>query len=156
MRYATLLLTPLLAACGGGGGDAAGEAGGRSTPPPVQTSELTGLYEAAGSQMCMITEASGAAAFGLVREAPNGSCSGAGDASRTGNRLRLTMAGDEECVIEAQIEGTQMTFPAAVPESCAYYCGAGATLAGTRLEKTGGTTQDAMRATDLAGDPLCG
>jgi hypothetical protein len=105
----------------------------------------------------MISEGSGAASFGIVTEAPNGgSCGGAGEAVREGNVLRLAMAGDEECAIEAQIEGTQVTLPASLPEGCAYYCGPGATLAGIAFEKTGGTVEDAMRTTDLAGDPLCG
>jgi hypothetical protein len=158
MRHAILLLIPLLAACGGGGGGG-GETAERDFRATVQTADLTGLYEARGeeqrSRICMISKPSGVAAFALVIERPNGSCSGAGDAVRTNELLRLTMTGDEECVIQAQIEETRVTFPSTVPESCAYYCAPGATLAGERFEKTGGTAEDAMRATDLAGDPLC-
>lgn len=158
MKQPMLLLIALLAACGRGDGD---ETLGRDSGEPVQTADLTGLYEARGeggqnSRMCMISEPSGVAAFGLVVETPDGSCSGAGEAMRTANLLRLTMTGDQQCLIEAQIEETQVTFPSTVPEGCAYYCAPGASLAGATFEKTGGTAQDAMRATDLAGDPLCG
>ena len=104
----------------------------------------------------MISERSGAASFALVAEASGGGCGGAGEAVRQGDLLRLTMGGDEECVIEAQIAGARVTIPGSLPEGCAYYCAPGATLAGTAFEKIGGTTEDAMRALDPAGDPLCG
>ena len=157
MNRPILLLFPLLAACGGGGG---GDTATRESRATVQTADLTGLYEARGeagqrSRMCMISEPSGGAAFALVLETPNGSCGGAGEAVQNGTEMRLAMAGDEECVVNAQIDGTLVTFPSNVSESCSYYCGSGATLAGARLEKTGGTADDARRAVDPAGDPLC-
>lgn len=108
------------------------------------------------SQMCMISDDSGVAAFAIATETPgDGSCGGAGEAVRQGNVLRLTMTGDKKCAIEARIAGTQVTLPPDLSEECAYYCAPGATLAGAAFEKIGGTAEDAMRATDLAGDPLC-
>lgn len=159
MKRAILLLILLLAGCGRRD---AQEAAGRGSREPVQTAELTGLYEARGegeqrARMCMMSEPSGAATFAIVTEAPDGgSCGGAGDAVREGNLLRLKMSGDEQCVIEAKIGGTRVTLPARLPEGCAYYCAPGVTLAGAVFEKTGGTAQEAMRALDLADDPLCG
>lgn len=176
---AILLVAPLLAACGAGGGvggeraqsdsgqgdagrgDAGqGDTGQGGARAAVQTTALTGLYEASGnaqprSRLCIISQPSGAGTFGIVVQGANGSCSGAGQAVRSNALLRLTMSGDEQCAIEARMEGPQVTFPSALAAGCAYYCAPGASLAGTRLEKTGGTRQDAMRATDLAGDPLC-
>jgi hypothetical protein len=164
MKRTILLLIPLLAACGGGEGEGGREEGARSdSRAAVQTADLTGLYEVRApeegkrAQMCMISSASGTASFGIVtRNAAGGSCGGAGQAAREGDVLRLTMAGDEECVIEARMAGTRVTLPAGLPQGCDYYCGPGATLAGASFEKTGGTAADAMRASDLAGDPLCG
>lgn len=169
MRFWILLLAPLLAACGGGGEETPGggsragvqTADGGGSPPAVQTAGITGLYEGPGegerrSRMCVVSEGSGAASFGLVVETPAGSCSGAGNAMRTGDLLRLTMTGDEQCTIEAALDGTSVKFPGSVPDACAYYCATSATLAGVAFEKTGGTAQDARRATDLVGEPLCG
>ena len=158
MRTAILFLAPLVAACGGGGGN---ETAPRAPRAAVQTAELTGLYDGRGtgsdgSRICMVSEGSGLTHFGLVIETPDGSCSGAGQAVRSGDRLRLTMAGDEQCVIEAQVRGTRVTFPSSVAPGCTYYCAPGSTLAGRLFEKTGGAAEDAMRATDLAGSPLCG
>ncbi|WP_170005636.1 hypothetical protein [Pseudopontixanthobacter vadosimaris] len=129
--------------------------------PAVQTATLTGLYQAAGqdrarSRLCILAPDPGNAAFGLVVQNAGASCSGAGEADRNGNSLRLTMAGAEPCTILASIDGTRITFPPDLPAACAYYCGPGGDLAGVTLNKTGGSTADAMRALDPAGDPLCG
>jgi len=161
MKAAILLLIPLLAGCGRGDGDGRDDASGAKAGKPVQTAELTGLYEARSesgqsARMCMVTQ-SGATSFAIVVETPGGaSCAGAGTAVREADRLRLVMAGDSDCAIEAAIAGTRVTLPAAVGQGCAYYCGPGASLAGVAFEKIGGSAEDAARATDLAGDPLCG
>ena len=156
MRSAGVVLMFWLAACG--------EGNRASAPDPrqaaVQTADLTGLYEGRGTdehkaRMCMIPRPSGDISFGIVAGTPNGTCAGAGEVTRDGNALRLAMTGDEKCVIEAKINGTRLAFGSSVPESCAYYCGPNATLAGAIFEKTGGTAETAMRATDLVGDPLC-
>ena len=159
MKRPLLLATILLTGCGEKGGD---RTPARETiKTAVQVASLTGLYEArvGGEQLaslCMISDASGAASFALVSDGPNGgTCGGAGKAIREGEQLRLTLAGDEQCVIEAKIKDTLVTLPQGLPQGCAYYCAPNATLAGAIFEKVGGTSQDAMRAVDLAGDPLC-
>ncbi len=163
MRKA-LILPLLLAACGTG--ESAKNAATEVSEAPearkaaVQTAELTGLYETDGprpSQMCIIDRRSGMSRFGLVVWSANDhSCSGSGEAVQEGGVVRLSMAGDEECVIEAAIQGTTVALPLTLPDGCAYYCGARAQMAGITFEKTGGTAEDAMRAADLVGDPLCG
>jgi hypothetical protein len=176
MRRAFVFLPLLL--CGCGARDSLGNNGSTSMPTAIpgttvnaatpaetpasaapQTANLTGLYETGAaprrSQMCMI-ERGGSARFGLVLwGAGNDSCSGDGTAVRQGDVLRLTMAGDSPCTIDARIEGTRVVFPASAPAGCAYYCGQGARLASVTLDKTGGGEPDALRAEDLAGDRLC-
>lgn len=157
--FASLLLLGL-AACGRSdppsGEDAAAPG---PAVPAVQTAALTGLYESddrPANQMCVIDSGVGNARFGLVVwGAELHSCSGVGDVVREGETLRLAMTGDEECAIDARIVGTQVSLPAQIPEGCAYYCGARASLANARFEKVGDTAEDALRATDLVGDPLC-
>ena len=162
MRKLLILACFLPAGCGGEGGQAGNETSNRVvTRPrggPVQTAALTGLYESAGSppsQLC-ITERGEAARFGLVtRRGGQAGCSGFGAATRSGATLRLVMAGDSACTIEARLEGARLTFPASLPSGCAYYCAPGASAAGTALVKTGGTREDALSAEDIVGDPLC-
>ena len=164
MRKLLLAVFSLCAGCGQGGGAPANDSANRAAaaparpPGPVQTATLTGLYESAGaapSQLC-ITEQGRAARFGLVtRRNGRPGCSGAGAAVRTGAALRLTMDGDSACTIEARIDGARVTFPASLPRGCAYYCAPGAQAAGAAFAKTGGTRDDAVRARDIVGDPLC-
>jgi hypothetical protein len=78
---------------------------------------------------------------------------GSGEAVRQGERLVLKMAGDSTCEIDARLAGGVVTLPASVPEGCAYYCGARAQFAARTLTRSG---DDATKARDLVGDPLCG
>jgi hypothetical protein len=128
-------------------------------PPTPQSASLTGLYEGGAgpqkNQLCIV-ENGKAAQFGLLVWGGNlHSCSGAGEAVRNGERLILSMAGDETCSIEAVLKGGKLMLPATLPAGCAYYCGARATLAGASFTRTGSTEADAKKATDIAGDPLC-
>lgn len=157
-RYFLALL--LVAGCGSqeeGGNQASAPA---DAPAISETGSLTGLYEGGNAgqpdQLCMLDEGEGPARFGLVVwGAENHSCLGAGEAVREGGTLKLTMAGDSTCRIDARIEGSRIVLPASVPEGCAYYCGARARFAERTLVRKGADAAAARKATDLAGDPLC-
>lgn len=165
----SLIALCLVAGCGaadpeGGNGAVALANGSSPGPTPVaqavRTSALTGLYEGAPGrqrdQMCVIDRGTGNVRFGIVKWGDNlHSCSGSGSIVREGSTLRLRMEGDEACEIAASIEGDTVTLPSSLPQGCAYYCGARARFDGGTLTRTGSTVQDAMKATDLAGDPLC-
>ena len=158
-RIGMLLLAASLAGCGENRRNRAAE---DHPAKPVQTINLTGSYvaKAKGAQharMCVIVDRSGEASFGIVSEnAKGGSCAGAGVIAQQGNSLSLRMAGEESCVIQADIKGTRVKLSQSPPQQCAYYCSPGATLSGIIFEKIEGTAGAAMRVTDLAGDPLCG
>jgi hypothetical protein len=160
MRKLLLPAALLAASCGQGGAPARNESTAAPVTPraPVQTATLTGLYESGStppSQLC-ITEAGRAARFGLViRRNGRPGCSGAGTAVRNGAILRLTMSGDSPCTIDAAIQGGRVTFPAGLPSTCSYYCAPGIVMGSTPFEKTGDTSEDALRARDSVGDRLC-
>jgi len=160
----TLFLLFLLAACGRGDPAAndqsapAGPSAGRSEPRAAAPakSALAGLYEGGSggqkNQMCIV-EKGGEAQFGLlVWGGAQSSCMGAGRAVRQGDRLTLTMTGDETCTIEASLKDGTVTLPAKLSLGCAYYCGARATFQAARFTRSG---DDVSKATDIAGDPLC-
>ncbi|HTU13180.1 MAG TPA: hypothetical protein VMG08_19990 [Allosphingosinicella sp.] len=162
MRKFSVLAIFLAAACGresGAPGDNAAATGGAPGPArgPVQIATLTGLYESAGpspSQLC-ITEQGGTARFGLVTRGNAGVlCSGAGTATRRGSTLRLVMAGESACAIEARLDGARLVLPA-MPRGCDYYCSPGGGAESVSFAKTGGTREDALRAQDPVGGPLC-
>lgn len=146
---------------GAGNGATAGPPIAAPAGQPAQTATLIGLYEGGEgprrNQMCMLQREGGPATFGIVTwSSGETNCSGVGRATRDGDRLRLAMEGDESCQIDARMEGRRVTLPDRLPSGCAYYCGPNARLSGAAFDKTGGSEQDAMRAVDLVGDPLCG
>jgi hypothetical protein len=164
----TLLLFLLLAACGrqdpaaNGQSAAAGPAGRESASRPApaasgdSSARLAGLYEggsgATKNQMCIV-EKGGEAQFGMLVWGANlHSCSGAGRAVREGDRLTLTMTGDETCTIAATLKDGRITLPESLPLGCEYYCAARASFAGAAFSRTG---DDVKAAKDIAGDPLC-
>jgi hypothetical protein len=151
----------LLAGCGDQAADNKAAAGATAEPAAAvaASSGLTGLYEGGEgpqkNQLCMVGEGD-KAQFGLLVWGANlHSCSGAGEAVREGERLSLRMTGDETCTIAATMKSGTIVLPGTLPEGCAYYCGARATLAGARFTRTGSTEADAHKATDIAGDRLC-
>ena len=128
---------------------------------PTSIASLGGLYEGGSGeprhQMCVVQGKGGEQRFGLVVWGGNmHSCSGSGTITREGDRVRLAMAGDSACTIEAGISGKSIRLPEEVPQGCAYYCGARADLGGAELTQTGTTRQDALKAKDIVGDSLCG
>ena len=136
------------------------EAQSDTSAAPTVLATLTGLYEGSGSeprhQMCVVKGQGGGQRFGLIVWGGNQhSCSGSGTVTRTGDRLRLAMAGDSACTIEASISGKTIKLPETVPGGCAYYCGQRASLRGAELTQQDTTEQSAMRAKDLVGEPLC-
>ena len=131
-----------------------------AAPAKRRLTRLAGLYEGGKGdpkhQMCILDERGGKQSFGLVVWGSNmHSCAGTGTATREGDVLKLSMAGDSACTIEATISGTTVTMPQAVPQGCSYYCGAQAKLSGAALTQVGTTEADAMKAKDLVGEPLC-
>lgn len=161
MRAIVLALFAVAACSGEGepGNQAGGNAAASGQTPGALT--LTGLYEGGEGerrdQMCIVPGEGTGERFGLVVWGTDmNSCSGTGIATRAGGTLRLAMAGDEACVIEAAIDGDAITLPSRLPSGCAYYCGANASMTGARLVQTGRTVADAGKATDLVGEPMCG
>jgi hypothetical protein len=164
-----LILLLVLAGCGrddpesgnrAAAPESAGPAAGRPRPSAAGAeARLTGLYEggsgAQKDQMCLV-EKGRETQFGLLVWGGNlHSCSGAGRAVREGERLTLTMTGDEACTIAATLEDGVVGLPGKVPLGCAYYCGARASLAGASFTRAGSGEAEAKKAKDIAGDPLC-
>ncbi len=172
MTRSVLVLLLLTAACGTSappagsenkmsGGGIAGSAPSAAPVPGASPTDLTGLYEKqsgeTANQLCMVAKGPDKARFGLVVWGSNlHSCSGAGEAARNGDRLVLTMDGESECRIEAALKDGVVTLASPAPAGCSYYCGARARFDGATFTRIGATRDEAMKATDLAGGPLCG
>lgn len=165
MRAILLLVAMLTAGCTAdqvpeenGAAEGSGQVADRLVTRPERLVRLTGLYEGPGpearNQLCIVEGRE--AEFGIVVWGAAGhACSGAGTVRRNGDRLRFAMAGDSACTIDAGIDGRSIVFPDDVPSTCAYYCGARASFAGTRLTQRGASVEDARKAKDPVGEPLC-
>lgn len=171
----SLIIVALVAGCGASGGtnnQAAAPAAGRpagtaasaARPTPLRASDatgLSGLYQGGNpgrpNQLC-IADKGDATQFGVTIWGPNmAACSGAGLARVEGaGRLTLTMTGDSACAISAEIRNGKVTLPAALPETCAYYCASKVSLAGAVFTLKEAGAAGAAKAKDVAGDPLCG
>lgn len=166
----SLLLLALVAGCGSADEDGNIQAAAANASAPqaqgaaagaagTGSTALTGLYESGTgdqkNQLCMVEKGS-STQFGLIVWGSDmHSCAGAGTAVRKGEQLDLTMTGDSSCTIAATMNGGTITLPASLPQGCAYYCGARASMTGISFTRTGTSAADAARANDLAGDPLC-
>jgi hypothetical protein len=161
MKKYPILLILLAPGCGALDPSGSNQSAAAGKGAPESPTDLTGLYQGRraepADQLCLVGRGRDKARFGLVIWGSNlHSCSGAGEAVRSGDRLTLSMAGDSPCRIEARISGGTIAFPAAMPAGCSYYCGARARLDGAAFTRIGATKADAMKAKDLAGDSLCG
>lgn len=162
----------LVGGCGGSGpanrqasapaGSGAAAAPASSEPEaPEERASLVGLWEGAPAahrdQLCLVRKA-GKTQFGVVTWGPNLiGCSGAGEAERKGDSITLRMTGDSACTIEAGVAGDRIVFRQAAGAGCAnYYCGHGVRFEGARFTRQAGGAAAARKATDIAGDPLCG
>lgn len=166
MKILPVLLLALAACSPGadsGGNASIADSGSASTPAAQKAGQssgpLTGLYESGGDvpkdQMCIVEEGK-SARFGLVVwGGGQHSCSGTGTVTRDGGKLRLAMAGDEACAIDATLADGTIVLPDSIPQGCAYYCGARASLAGASFARVAGGEAASRKATDLVGEPLC-
>jgi len=170
-----LLALVLLGGCGGAdpaanrsaaaAGSNSADRGAVAAPQEAATTSgptsLAGLWEGGSAehrnQLCLLDKA-GKTQFGVVVWEPNlNSCAGAGEAERKGDRITLRMTGDSACTIEAGVEGGRIVFRRAVGPGCeTYYCGHSARFEGAAFTQQGRGAAAARKATDIAGDPLCG
>jgi len=170
-----LLALVLLGGCGGSNPaanrSAAPASGAPQTPvaaavresaaPSGGPASLAGLWEGGSAehrnQLCLVDKA-GKTQFGVVVWGPNlNSCAGAGEAERKGDKITLRMTGDSACTIKAGLEAGRIVFRRAAGPGCeAYYCGHAARFDGAAFIQQGQGTAAAHKATDIAGDPLCG
>ncbi|NNC47401.1 MAG: hypothetical protein HKO13_03090 [Sphingomonas sp.] len=141
MRISILLLTLFLVACG----DAARDA----DASPAQGALEAGLWT--GSErdgICVAND--GKAAFIRFGEG-DANCMAQGTIENDGDALVFKPRGDDECRIAILQEGDVLTVERG-SESCAYYCGSGASLIGEGLRRSNG---DPAELRDIAGDRLC-
>lgn len=119
-----------------------------SSRAPAPAAPESALFVGQGrDRLCLSGPRAGLIAYGQGDR----NCSVSGTATRTGDRLVITPAGDSRCRIEALVAGATLRF-LPLPAACGFYCAPGASLDGKRFERSTGAPSEAR---DFAGDPLC-
>ena len=117
-----------------------------------QQPEAASEVWAAGRDGLCLTGSGEALRAGLITYGEGDSnCSIAGSASRDGERIRITPAGDSQCAVEVIVIGDSAKVGQRT-SACEYYCGPGADFSGRELQRSEKPV-NAIR--DFAGDPLC-
>lgn len=140
MRYLILMPASLLAACGEAAPD---------SDVPAQGALEAGLWTG-GERDGLCVAADGSAAIIQYGEG-DANCMAQGRIEGEGENLDFVPRGEEQCRIPVLQEGDVLTLGNG-DESCAYYCGGGATLRGEGLRRSDGEPGDLR---DVEGDPLC-
>ena len=113
-------------------------------------------HEAGRDALCVIPGKGGALRFGLEANfGEDQSCRGRGNARRTGDKLILSFAGGDRCIIVAQYDGDQVALPGVVDMACADLCEGRGTLEGVSFPRIANDAASALRARERGGDALC-
>lgn len=174
MRRTSLAALLLLAACQRGAAptqaapDAVSASGSGLERAAIETGVIAdaakvspvGLYqrthEAGRDSLCVMPDAKGEFRFGT--EAIFGteqSCRGHGTARRAGDKLILSFAGGDRCIIVAQYDGDQVSLPGVVDMACADLCEGRGNLEGVSFPRVASDAAAALRARDRENAPLC-
>jgi len=133
-RFLPCLL--LLAACG---------------QQPAAPDLPTGTFAGAGRDRLCIEGGPGNYRAGLIAYGKgDNNCSASGRLEVDGGTLALVPRGEGKCRIELLVTAGEVRI-GSVPDSCSYYCGPGARLAGQSFAPA----RAVGPAEDLAGSPLC-
>ncbi|MEJ7935108.1 hypothetical protein WG907_12675 [Sphingobium sp. AN558] len=175
MRRTSLAALLLLAACqrdaapSGGVADAGAPSGSgleraaiaAGVVADVSRVSPVGLYqrrhEAGRDLLCVLPGKNGEFRFGA--EAIFGAqerCRGHGSARRTGDKLILSFARSDRCIIVAQYDGDQIALPGVVDLKCADLCEGRGSLEGVSFPRIAADAGAALKARDRDGEVICG
>lgn len=116
-----------------------------------QPSLAAGTFAGSGRDRLCIAGEAGSYRAGLIAYGEGDiNCSAAGRLEPAGAGWALVPRGEGECRIPLKIDGNVVRV-GKPPESCAYYCGPGASLEGKSYNRA----DMGAKAVDLAGDALC-
>ncbi len=112
-----------------------------------------GLYAHDTDRLCLVPADAGAYRVGALVSYDGGQgCAARGTATRSGDRLDLTLA---ECRFTARFEGDRVSFPAELPAACDNACTGRATLVALSVERLSDSLAEASALRDQHGRALC-
>lgn len=119
-----------------------------------------GLYqrrqEAGRDLLCVVPGKDGNFRFGTEAVfGPDERCRGHGTARPAGDKLILSFARSDKCIIVAQYDGDQISLPGVLDMKCADLCDGRGTLEGVSFPRVANEARAALQARDRKGDALC-
>jgi hypothetical protein len=109
-----------------------------------------GLYAREGDRMCVTGKRIGV----FIDYGEGTGCSGRGQYTRDGERLRVELGKD--CAFDAAFDGDAVRFPGKLPDGCAALCTKRASLSGLQVDRLSDSASEAAALRDPAGRGLCG
>lgn len=160
MRLAATALL-LLAGCGSGGDEeSAGarlEAAAieRGVIPGPDSLRVVGAYGRGADRACVI-ERDGGLKLGVdVAYGGELGCTARGTAKQDGEDIDITLDGAEGCRFTARFDGGELVFPGRLPDSCATFCDAPASLAGLTVDRLSDAAAEVRAMRGQQGSLLC-
>ncbi len=131
---------------------AAIEAGVISDPA---NTDPTGLYSRDRDKICVVPSATAFRIGVYVDYGNDYFCSGSGEATRSGETLRVDLTSAPGCSFEAKFDGDRIAVPGALPDACQKACSRRASLAGLNVERLSDSPSEAAALRDGRGRMLC-
>ena len=115
--------------------------------------EPVGLYARDTDRVCVVRRGGGYRIGAYVDYGEGIGCNGVGAASRSGERLRVTLG--DGCDFDARFDGDRVVFPAALPDACARLCGGRASFAALTVLRLSESASEAAAMRDARGRLPC-
>jgi hypothetical protein len=128
--------------------------------PDPDNVTLSGRYETRSElgtdKFCAVGEAGSQHKIGILAVfGPESKCEAQGTAQVKGEKVSLSLTNEDSCRFEAEFDGISIRFPGSMPEGCASYCTARASLAGTSYFMVEHGNDNARKALGRDIEKLC-
>lgn len=95
--------------------------------PDINTVTLSGAFERQSDlgtdRFCAVGNDENGYQVGMIAVfGPESKCEGLGEATRTGESVRITLTSEQRCSFTASFDGVEIKIPGGLPESCESYC----------------------------------
>jgi hypothetical protein len=95
--------------------------------PDINTVTLSGAFERQSDlgtdRFCAVGNDVNGYQIGMIAVfGPESKCEGLGEATRTGETVRMVLTSKERCSFTASFDGVEIKLPGSLPESCESYC----------------------------------
>jgi hypothetical protein len=160
MRAGVAVLLLLGACDSGGAGESAGErleeaAIARGVIPDPASLHVIGAYGRGADRLC-VNGREEALRIGIdVSYGGDLGCTARGTARQDGEDIDITLEGADGCRFTARFDGEDLAFPGRLPESCATFCDAPASLAGLTVDRLSDAPSEVRAMRGQQGGLLC-